>query len=119
MGDELASLNREEKLARVPLFDGLSREALALVAAVASEETLARGKRLFSYGEVGDALSLYCAEALQHRRSGDKGGPQFGEHQAAEVRQRREQGDEGSRFQSGLFVTRAARHIVAIGYSFI
>lgn len=56
MSEELASLNREEKLARVPLFDGLSREALALIAAVASEETLARGKRLFSYGEVGDAL---------------------------------------------------------------
>lgn len=56
MSEELASLNREEKLSRVPLFDGLSREALALIAAVASEETLPRGQRLFSYGEVGTAL---------------------------------------------------------------
>src|SRR5678816_4255042 len=56
MAAEVTSPSREEKLARVPLFDGLSREALALVAAVAMEEAFERGKRIFQYGEVGDKL---------------------------------------------------------------
>lgn len=55
-GAEQATQSREEKLAKVPLFDGLSREALALVAAVATDETHARGTRIFQYGEVGDKL---------------------------------------------------------------
>jgi len=55
-GAEVATQSREEKLARIPLFDGLSRDALALVAAVAIEETVQRGTRIFQYGEVGDKL---------------------------------------------------------------
>ena len=56
MSAEVASQTREEKLARVPLFDGLSRDALVLIGAVANEESFERGKRIFSYGEVGDKL---------------------------------------------------------------
>lgn len=53
---EPATQSREEKLAKIPLFDGLSREALAMVAAVATDESFERGKRIFQYGEVGDKL---------------------------------------------------------------
>ncbi len=56
MSGDVAAGSREEALARVPLFDGLSREALALIAAVAKEESQPRGARLFSYGEVGQKL---------------------------------------------------------------
>lgn len=47
---------REEQLARVPFFEGLTREALALIARVATEESHATGTRLFQYGDPGDKL---------------------------------------------------------------
>lgn len=56
MTGERATESREEQLARVPLFDGLSREALGFIAAVAKEESFERGTRIFQYGEVGDRL---------------------------------------------------------------
>jgi len=47
---------REQQLAKVSFFDGLSREALALVAQVTTEETHALGTRIFQYGDPGDKL---------------------------------------------------------------
>ena len=47
---------RVEQLARVPFFEGLTREALGLIAQVATEESHATGTRLFQYGDPGDKL---------------------------------------------------------------
>jgi CRP/FNR family cyclic AMP-dependent transcriptional regulator len=49
---------REDQLAKVPFFDGLTREALALVAQVTTEETHALGTRIFQYGDPGDKLFI-------------------------------------------------------------
>jgi CRP/FNR family transcriptional regulator, cyclic AMP receptor protein len=49
---------REEQLARVPFFQGLTREALALIAQVTSEESHATGTKLFQYGDPGDKLFI-------------------------------------------------------------
>jgi CRP-like cAMP-binding protein len=47
---------REDQLAKVPFFDGLTREALSLIAAAAKEESHALGTRIFQYGDPGDKL---------------------------------------------------------------
>jgi CRP/FNR family transcriptional regulator, cyclic AMP receptor protein len=49
---------REEELARVPFFEGLTREALSLIARVTNEESHATGTRLFRYGDPGDKLFI-------------------------------------------------------------
>jgi CRP/FNR family cyclic AMP-dependent transcriptional regulator len=49
---------REEQLARVPFFDGLTREALALIADATSEESHALGTKIFQYGDPGDKLFI-------------------------------------------------------------
>lgn len=49
---------RENQLARVPFFQGLTREALALIAQVTSEEAHATGTKLFQYGDPGDKLFI-------------------------------------------------------------
>lgn len=49
---------RESQLARVSFFDGLTREALALIARVTSEESHATGTRIFQYGDAGDKLFI-------------------------------------------------------------
>jgi len=49
---------REDQLARVPFFQGLTREALALIAQVTSEEAHATGTKLFQYGDPGDKLFI-------------------------------------------------------------
>ncbi|NOU34261.1 MAG: cyclic nucleotide-binding domain-containing protein [Polyangiaceae bacterium] len=49
---------REEQLARVPFFDGLTPRALSLIAEVTSEETHALGTRIFQYGDPGDKLFI-------------------------------------------------------------
>jgi CRP/FNR family cyclic AMP-dependent transcriptional regulator len=49
---------REEQLARVPFFDGLTREALALIAHATTEESHATGTKIFQYGEPGDKLFI-------------------------------------------------------------
>jgi CRP/FNR family cyclic AMP-dependent transcriptional regulator len=49
-------LAREEQLAKVPLFAGLTQEALARIAAISHEEQHATGTRIFQYGDVGDKL---------------------------------------------------------------
>ena len=49
---------REEQLARVPFFDGLTREALALIAQATTEESHATGTKIFQYGDPGDKLFI-------------------------------------------------------------
>ena len=49
---------REEQLARVPFFDGLTREALTMFASVTAEESHATGTKLFQYGDPGDKLFI-------------------------------------------------------------
>jgi CRP/FNR family transcriptional regulator, cyclic AMP receptor protein len=49
---------RESQLARVPFFDGLTREALALIAKVTTEESHATGIKIFQYGDAGDKLFI-------------------------------------------------------------
>jgi CRP-like cAMP-binding protein len=49
---------RESQLARVPFFDGLTRDALALIARVTTEESHATGTRIFQYGDAGDKLFI-------------------------------------------------------------
>lgn len=49
---------RQEQLARVPFFEGLTREALALIADVTTEESHATGTKLFQYGDPGDKLFI-------------------------------------------------------------
>jgi CRP/FNR family transcriptional regulator, cyclic AMP receptor protein len=52
------SAEREAQLSRVPFFDGLTPEALAMIAQVTTEESLAYGARLFQYGDPGDKLYI-------------------------------------------------------------
>jgi CRP/FNR family cyclic AMP-dependent transcriptional regulator len=47
---------REVQLARVPFFEGLTSEALALIANATTEESHATGTKIFQYGDVGDKL---------------------------------------------------------------
>lgn len=49
---------REAQLARVPFFDGLTREALALIAKATTEESHATGTKIFQYGDSGDKLFI-------------------------------------------------------------
>ena len=55
-GADAPSTEREDQLARVSFFDGLTREALALIAQVTAEESHALGTRIFQYGDIGDKL---------------------------------------------------------------
>jgi hypothetical protein len=47
---------REAQLARVPFFEGLTAEALSLIANATTEESHATGTKIFQYGDVGDKL---------------------------------------------------------------
>jgi CRP-like cAMP-binding protein len=47
---------RELQLARVPFFEGLTKDALALIANATTEESHATGTKIFQYGDVGDKL---------------------------------------------------------------
>src|SRR6516225_6523390 len=49
---------REEQLARVPFFDGLTPEALSLIAQATTDESHATGTKLFQYGDPGDKLFI-------------------------------------------------------------
>jgi CRP/FNR family transcriptional regulator, cyclic AMP receptor protein len=49
---------REAQLARVPFFEGLTGEALSLIANATTEESHATGTKLFQYGDVGDKLFI-------------------------------------------------------------
>src|SRR5437868_968177 len=49
---------REAQLAKVPFFQGLTDDALALIASVTTEESHAPGTRIFRYGDPGDRLFI-------------------------------------------------------------
>ena len=49
---------REAQLAKVPFFDGLTPEALSMIAGVMAEENHAPGTKIFGYGEPGDKLYI-------------------------------------------------------------
>jgi CRP/FNR family cyclic AMP-dependent transcriptional regulator len=55
---DVPSAEREAQLAKVPFFDGLTPEALAMIANVTTEENLAYGSKLFQYGDPGDKLYI-------------------------------------------------------------
>src|ERR1700704_3183959 len=59
---------REDQLARVSFFDGLTREALALIAQVTTEETHALGTRIFQYGDPGDKLFIILSGKVRISR---------------------------------------------------
>lgn len=52
------SAEREGQLAKVPFFEGLTADALDMIAQVMTEETHASGTTIFQYGEVGDKLYI-------------------------------------------------------------
>ena len=49
---------RIEKLSKVPLFQGLTKQALDLISRVASEESHALGTKIFQHGDLGDKLYI-------------------------------------------------------------
>ena len=53
-----SSADREAQLAKVPFLDGLTAEALTMVAQVTTEETYPYGTRIFQYGDPGDKLYI-------------------------------------------------------------
>jgi CRP-like cAMP-binding protein len=59
---------REDQLARVPFFDGLTREALSIIAQVTTEETHALGTRIFQYGDPGDKLFIILSGKVRISR---------------------------------------------------
>ena len=48
----------EDQLAKVSFFDGLTHEALSIIAQVTTDETHALGTRIFQYGDPGDKLFI-------------------------------------------------------------
>ena len=56
--NESASLSREDQLAKVPFFFGLTREGLSLITNVTTEESHALGTRIFQFGDPGDKLFI-------------------------------------------------------------
>ncbi len=55
---DVANVEREAQLAKVAFFDGLTPEALAMIAQVTTEEVYPSGTRIFQYGEPGDKLYI-------------------------------------------------------------
>jgi CRP/FNR family transcriptional regulator, cyclic AMP receptor protein len=49
---------RIEKLSKVPLFQGLTAQALELISRVANEESHALGTKIFQHGDPGDKLYI-------------------------------------------------------------
>jgi CRP/FNR family transcriptional regulator, cyclic AMP receptor protein len=54
----VTNAEREAQLSKVPFFDGLTPEALTMIAQVTTEESHAYGTRLFQYGDPGDKLYI-------------------------------------------------------------
>ena len=52
------SADRIAQLGKVTLFKGLTQDALALIAQVATEESHALGTKIFEHGDTGDKLYL-------------------------------------------------------------
>jgi CRP/FNR family transcriptional regulator, cyclic AMP receptor protein len=59
---------REEQLAAVPFFAGLTSRALGLLAEVVSEEVHAQGTRIFQYGDPGDKLFIIVSGKVRISR---------------------------------------------------
>ena len=53
-----ATAQREDQLARVSFFDGLTRDALTLIAQVTTEESHGLGTKIFQFGDPGDKLFI-------------------------------------------------------------
>lgn len=53
-----ATVEREAQLARVPFFEGLTPEAMTMIAHVTTEEAYPYGTRIFQYGDPGDKLYI-------------------------------------------------------------
>lgn len=53
-----ARAQREDQLAKVSFFDGLTRDALTLIAQVTTEESHGLGTKIFQFGEPGDKLFI-------------------------------------------------------------
>jgi CRP-like cAMP-binding protein len=49
---------REDQLAKVSFFDGLTRDALTLIAQVTTEESHGLGTKIFQFGDPGDKLFI-------------------------------------------------------------
>ena len=64
---------REDQLAKVPFFDGLTREALSIIAQVTTDETHALGTRIFQYGDPGDKLFVILEGKVRISRGGGHG----------------------------------------------
>ncbi len=58
MNGDAPLTEREAQLARVPFFEGLTREALALIAEATTEESHATGTKIFQYGDPGEKLFI-------------------------------------------------------------
>jgi CRP/FNR family transcriptional regulator, cyclic AMP receptor protein len=52
----IVSSERLEQLSKVSLFQGLTQDALEMIAQVATEESHALGTKIFQHGDVGDKL---------------------------------------------------------------
>ena len=63
-----ATSEREDQLAKVPFFDGLTREALSLIAQVTTEESHGLGTRIFQYGDPGDKLFIILSGKVRISR---------------------------------------------------
>ncbi|MEM1034217.1 MAG: cyclic nucleotide-binding domain-containing protein [Myxococcota bacterium] len=61
--------DRLELLSKVPLFSGLTPDALQLVASVANEETHPTGKVIFEHGDVGDSLYIILTGRVRISRN--------------------------------------------------
>jgi CRP/FNR family cyclic AMP-dependent transcriptional regulator len=57
-GASSAMTERETQLSRVPIFAGLTPEALRIVAKATTEESHATGTKIFQYGDSGDKLFI-------------------------------------------------------------
>lgn len=55
---QTTSAEREAQLAKVTFFEGLTPDALAMIAQVTTEQEHPYGTRLFQYGEPGDKLYI-------------------------------------------------------------
>jgi CRP-like cAMP-binding protein len=76
---------REAQLAAVPIFEGLTPEALAMVAPVTTEEVHPKGTQIFHYGDPGDKLYIILEGKVRIFRelSGMGGGGAMGEEALA------------------------------------
>jgi CRP/FNR family transcriptional regulator, cyclic AMP receptor protein len=60
---------RQAQLARVPFFEGLTPEALLMLAEVTHEESHALGARIFNYGDTGDKLYVIVEGKIRISRT--------------------------------------------------